>query len=76
MLRFQKLGLNKNSLLQAGMREADIEEITVSPKTFLQVMKEQYLDKTHLLQIDTEGFDFEIVRHALKLPFSPPIIHF
>lgn len=73
---FQKSGLSKQSLLQAGIAEKDIQEIRVHSKTLQQVMTECNLPRIDLLLIDTEGFDFEIVKHALRLPLPPPIIHF
>jgi FkbM family methyltransferase len=72
----QKSGMSKQALLKAGILEVDIEEIVVTSKTLLQIMKEQGLEKIDLLQIDTEGFDYEIVKQALKLPSPPPLIHF
>jgi FkbM family methyltransferase len=72
----QKSGMSKQALLKAGILEADIEEIVVTSKTLAQIMNEQGLERIDLLQIDTEGFDYEIVKQALNLPSPPPIIHF
>lgn len=76
VLDFQKSGLSKKSLIQAGLPEEDIEEIVVNSKTLSQIIKKTSYDRIHLLQIDTEGFDFEIVKLGLQLRWPPPIIHF
>jgi FkbM family methyltransferase len=73
---FQKSGLTKKSMLKAGINDDAIEQITVMSKTLVDIIREQGLDRIHLLQIDTEGFDFEIVKCALNLPDLPPVIHF
>ena len=73
---FQKSGISKRSLLQAGIPETDIEEIIVTSKTLLRIMEENQISKIDLLQIDTEGHDFEIVKQAIKLLLPPTIIHF
>ncbi|TDU71409.1 FkbM family methyltransferase [Prosthecobacter fusiformis] len=73
---FQKSGMTKVSLVKAGIPESDIEEISVNSKTLPQVMQDQGLAKIDLLQIDTEGYDYEIVKQGLKLPAPPAIIHF
>lgn len=68
--------MSKESLLREGIPEGEIVEILVPSKTLFQIMTEQNFERIDLLQIDTEGFDFEILKHALGQSIWPSIIHF
>jgi len=59
-----------------GVRDDEMEAITVPCRTLSSVMKEHGMSKIDLLQIDAEGFDAAIVRAALKLPLLPKCINF
>jgi FkbM family methyltransferase len=68
--------LLKSHLLTNGVPEADIEETTV-PSFSLQSLFAKYgLATVDLLQVDTEGYDAEIVKMALELPIPPRCINF
>jgi FkbM family methyltransferase len=72
----QLASFNKLHLLRHGVPADEIDEVTV-PCLTLQSLVEQFgLERIDILQIDTEGFDAEIVNMSLDLPFVPECINF
>ena len=61
-----------------GIRNLDqfIEEATVPCLTFATLLKRHGIQKVTLLQIDTEGFDCQIVRMAIEAGVYPSIINY
>jgi FkbM family methyltransferase len=55
---------------------AKIEEINVPAKTFQAIFARHAIRRVDLLQIDTEGFDCEILRLFDFIAYSPTIIRF
>lgn len=67
--------LNRDALLHNGHGyKGEIEELNVPGMTFKTVCED--FDKIDLLQIDTEGYDFEILKMLEKLSIRPKIIRF
>lgn len=67
---------DKAQLVKHKVPERDIEEIKVPCLTMKSLLAKFQLGKVDLLQIDTEGFDAEIVQMALNLPSPPDCINF
>jgi FkbM family methyltransferase len=57
-------------------RRAKIEEINVPARTFQTLFARHGIRRVDLLQIDTEGFDCEILRLFDFIAYSPTIIRF
>ncbi len=53
-----------------------IEVLTVPALTFQQLLDKHELDTVHLVQIDTEGFDFEVLKMVMETSCRPSIIQF
>ncbi|KYH43071.1 FkbM family methyltransferase [Branchiibius sp. NY16-3462-2] len=53
-----------------------IEEVTVPTLTLAELIERYAIPEIDLLQIDVEGFDFEIVRMAFALGLTPAILSF
>ncbi len=63
-------------LLKHGIGRDEIEEITVNTISLGTLLSNYQLNAVDFLQIDTEGFDAEVVRMALALPTTPDFINF
>ena len=63
-------------LLKHKVKEADIETVTVPSLSLKSLLARYQLGKIDLLQIDTEGFDAEVVKMALNLEAIPGCINF
>ena len=66
----------REHLERHGIKPDQIEQITVPCRSLSSLVAELGLTKIDLLQVDTEGFDAEVVRMALKLPMRPDCINF
>jgi FkbM family methyltransferase len=53
-----------------------VEEVKVPCLTIPSLLRKRGIQELTLLQIDTEGFDCEIVRMALEAGLRPPIINY
>jgi FkbM family methyltransferase len=53
-----------------------IEEVRVPSVTFSHLIRRNNVNKISLLQIDTEGFDFEVVKMALDSGVLPSLINY
>jgi FkbM family methyltransferase len=53
-----------------------IEEVRVRGLTFKQLLEEFAVTDITLLQVDTEGFDFEIIKMALECRKCPDLINY
>ncbi len=56
--------------------ESLIEEITVPAMTLMRLIEKHGAKKLDLLQIDTEGYDFEVLKMLDFSAIKPAIIHF
>ena len=66
----------RSHLINHGVHENDIEETLVPCKTLTQVAIESGFDRVDVLQIDTEGFDLEVLRTIDFSVLKPEIIKF
>lgn len=53
-----------------------IEKITVPTTTFSSLLKKHNVDKIDLLVIDTEGFDYEILKMVMKAKVFPDLLQY
>jgi len=68
--------LHKKHLQVHGVPLDDIEEIVVPSLSLQTLFSKHQLAGVDLLQVDTEGYDAEIVKMALDLPVLPNCINF
>jgi FkbM family methyltransferase len=66
----------RSHLIDHGVSEDDIEETVVPCKPLTQVAMETGFTDIDVLQIDTEGFDFEVLRTVDFSVMKPTIIKF
>ena len=66
----------RSHLIDHGVNEDDIEETLVPCKTLTQVALESGFIEVDVLQIDTEGFDVEVLRTIDFSVIKPEIIKF
>lgn len=62
--------------LRNGVDSSKIEEIEVDALTFDDFFKLYPVDRIDLLQIDTEGYDYNLIKIFPFARFMPKIIHF
>lgn len=74
MARFDK-GYMEARAKKMRLRDA-IEEIKVPSLTFRTLLQKHNVSKIDLLQIDTEGFDFEIIKMAFAANMLPEIVNY
>ena len=67
---------DKTHLLRHSIKESDIEQVRVPCLTLKSLLAKAGFEKIDILQIDTEGFDSEVVKMALALDSLPGCIHF
>jgi FkbM family methyltransferase len=53
-----------------------IETLQVPTLSLATLVAKHHIDRIDLLQVDTEGFDFEILKMLWATPLRPPIINF
>jgi len=63
-------------LLKHSIREDDIEQVNVPCLTLKSLLAKSGLERIDILQIDTEGFDAEVIGMALALDVPPACINF
>lgn len=56
--------------------ESWVEEVRIMGTTFSEMISKHSIEKISLLQIDTEGFDFEVIRMALECGKCPELINY
>ena len=67
---------DRGLLLSHGINDQDIEKVTVPALTFRALVDKHKIDHISLLQIDTEGFDYEVIEQAFASSCFPKILHF
>ncbi|MFA4930267.1 MAG: FkbM family methyltransferase [Patescibacteria group bacterium] len=58
------------------MNTNEIESITVPSQTFNNLIQDHHIDQLNLLQIDTEGYDYQIIKSIDFSLIKPDIIHY
>lgn len=66
----------RDHLLKYGVRHDEIEEVTVPAFTLHSLLTRFNMESVGFLQVDTEGFDADVVRMSLTLPVTPGFINF
>ena len=59
-----------------GTQEDVVEKISVPTDTFSSVIAKHQIGNVSLLQIDTEGYDFEVLRLAFEAGLRPMMVHY
>lgn len=72
----QLASFNRAHLVAHGVPDHEIEAVQVPSLTLKTLISQHGMAKIDLLQIDTEGFDAEVVKMALDLPAPPDVINF
>jgi FkbM family methyltransferase len=69
---------DRGHLIRNGIPEDCIEEVSITALTFDALLQKHEIDpdRISLLQIDTEGFDFEIIKMSFVSACLPKVIHF
>lgn len=67
---------DKNNFLKDGIPETDLLTETVPCLPLQELLRRENVQKVHLLMIDTEGYDLEIIRSLDFEQFRPNLIHF
>ena len=68
---------NKNALLYNGHGyQGEIEELRVPTFDLDTLLTKHRINHFDLLQIDTEGYDYEIIKLLAYYPYKPEVIHF
>lgn len=74
------VSLNRKHLLRLRRffknRNLEIEEIEVPSMTLKNLLIKHDVGKVDLLQVDTEGYDYEILKFAFKTRLRPHIINY
>ncbi len=63
-------------LLKHSVKSERITSVPVECVTMDQLIKEYQMEPLHLLQIDTEGFDFEILKSLIASSLRPTVIRY
>jgi FkbM family methyltransferase len=72
----QLASFNKTHLLQHGVQENEIQSVSVPCLTLESLIQRNGVDRIGFLQVDTEGYDGQVVKMALRLAYPPPFIYF
>ena len=72
----QLTSFEKAHLLRHRVAEEDVVTVQVSAVTLQDLMRQAALESIGFLQVDTEGFDGEVVTMALALERTPSFINF
>ncbi len=72
----QIASFDQNHLLKHGVRRDEIEEVSVETLSLPSLLSRFNVDSVEFLQVDTEGFDAEVVKMSLMLPVRPGFINF
>jgi FkbM family methyltransferase len=72
----QLASFDRAHLVRHGVSSDDIEMVRVPCLTLSSLIERYHLDKIDILQVDTEGFDAEVVGMALRLPIPPECLYF
>jgi FkbM family methyltransferase len=72
----QIASFDQNHLLRHGVQRDEIEEVSVETLSLPSLLSRCNVDSVEFLQVDTEGFDAEVVKMSLMLPVKPSFINF
>ncbi len=67
---------NRDHLIRYGVNPDDISHTNVECLPLMQIVNSYHLGDADFLQIDTEGFDAEIIKMIDFRTFKPPVIKF
>ena len=67
---------NRDNLLTQGVPSEHIETVTVQGTSLPSLLAKHGINRVGLLQIDTEGYDYEIIKFAFDAGIFPDIINY
>lgn len=70
----QKTSSKKGVVLKHGFAQNELEEIKVKGLSFQTLAEKHQLDSIDLLQVDTEGADYEVIEAVFKSGYYPKSI--
>ena len=72
----QKSSLRPECVRKHFGKQARLREIEVAGLTFASLCRKHAVKAISLLQVDTEGFDYEVIRQSLAVGILPDAIHY
>ena len=69
-------GFNRDNLLTQGVPPSCIAAVTVQATTLRALLAKHGVTRIGLLQIDTEGYDYEVIRAALEAGIFPDMVNY
>lgn len=72
----QIASFDRGHLVRFGIEDTEIQPMEIGCVTLSEVVEQGAFPRIDLLQIDTEGFDAEVVKMALSLAVKPKAIYF
>lgn len=67
---------DRNHLIKHGIESSNIEEIQVTCQPLSEILDAQSFDELDILQIDTEGYDYQVIRTIDFSRHKPTILRF
>jgi FkbM family methyltransferase len=67
---------DKRVLHRSGFKGPEIEQLSVKTMSIRTLLAKHAVDHIDLLQIDTEGFDFEVIKIILAAGLLPAVINY
>lgn len=72
----QKTSIKEDVVLRHGFSKKTIQQIQVKGISFPTLIEKHRISSIDILQVDTEGADYEIVKSVLETDLLPQIIHY
>lgn len=72
----QKSSLKKEIVMKHGFSKTQLEEVSVKGISTLNLLSKYQISSIDILQVDTEGNDYQIVRQVLDCGIFPSVIHY
>lgn len=66
----------RKNLLKQGVPPEHIETLSVQGTSLQSLLAKHKINRINLLQIDTEGYDFEVIKSAFEDEIFPDMIHY
>lgn len=67
---------NRTNLITQGVPVEHIENVSVRGSPLHSILAKHGIDKISLLQIDTEGYDYDVIKSAFESNIFPDIINY
>jgi FkbM family methyltransferase len=67
---------HRREIRREGKGDVEIREVEVPVITFPRLLEKHAVERVDLLQVDTEGFDYEVLRMAFAAGVLPPMLRY